>query len=200
MEDNKKIYNLQSLSFLQGCKLKIGILGGSFNPAHDGHLSISLAAIKKYHFDYVIWCVANQNPDKEKYKDDIETRCIKALKIIHHPRIIVSSIEKDLGIYYTYDLIKELLKRFSTINFTWLMGIDNTRHFCQWYRALDIMRACPMIIFDRPSQLRLVNNIRFAFNYNQIVDKAGIMPIIIDRSVMNHNSSTIIRAKGGVND
>lgn len=200
MEDNKKIYNLQSLSFLQGRRLKVGILGGSFDPAHEGHVSISLAAIKKYNFDYIIWCVANQNPLKEKYRNDIETRCIKALEVINHPRIIVSSVEKNLGVYYAYDLIKELLKRFSTIDFAWLMGIDNTGYFHKWYRCNDIIKTCPIIVFDRPVAARLVNNSRFYFNSQLIVDKAGIMPIIIDRSVINHNSSTIIREKGGIND
>lgn len=182
-------------------KLKVGLLGGSFNPAHDGHLAISLLAINKYQFDYVIWLVANQNPLKQDYKYDIFTRCADALSIANHPKIIVSSAEYDLGVYYAYDSLKALINRFSEVSFTWLMGIDNLGNFHQWYQYQNIPALCPIIIFDRPVSNRLVNNSRFLLKLNPIVDKTMIMPIITDRSLMDYSSSTAIRrSKDYIND
>ena len=114
MKITEKVYDLQSLNFLRDAKLKIGVLGGSFNPAHSGHLCISLRALQMFGLDYVIWLVANQNPLKEKYKAKIFSRAESALKIISHPRIIVSTAEYDLGTRYTYDTMRKMIVNFAS--------------------------------------------------------------------------------------
>lgn len=195
MKTTKKIYDFQSLSFMRHTDLKVGILGGSFNPAHQGHISISQQAINKYGFDYIIWLVANQNPLKPLYKIDIFTRCSQALACVENPKILVSSVEHDLNTYYVYDSLKGLINRFNSVNFTWLMGIDNIENFHRWYRYQDITNLCPIIIFDRPVSTRMVNNSNFFFKFNPIVDKTQSINIIIYRSTLDSTSSTNIRKK-----
>jgi nicotinate-nucleotide adenylyltransferase len=156
-DDMKKIYNLQELNFLQEAVVKIGILGGSFNLAHDGHLSISKIALKLYRFDYIIWLIAKQNPLKEQYKNSIYYRADYASKITYsEPKILISTAEEDLGTNFTYNSLFALINRFSKCRFTFLMGIDNVDHFSTWYRWEDVPNLCDIIIFDRPCKKRLV--------------------------------------------
>ena len=182
MQTTKKLYNLQSLNFLQNTTLKVGILGGSFDPAHRGHYLISTWALKAYNFDYIIWLVANQNPFKRRYAHDINQRGRRALLIARgHPKIIVTRAEGDLGATYTYDSLKTLKKRFPSVCFTLLMGMDNTVHFHKWYKFEAITRLCNIIIFDRPVRTRLVNNSLFALKLKPVIDKNKTGSIIIDR-------------------
>jgi nicotinate-nucleotide adenylyltransferase len=91
MKFKHKTANLQALNFMQGLPLRVGVLGGTFDPAHAGHLIISEQALNFYHFDFVIWLVANQNPTKPPMQRDIFIRAENALKVATHPKIIVST-------------------------------------------------------------------------------------------------------------
>ena len=157
MQFKHKIYNLQALSFLRSARFRIGLLGGSFNPAHMGHFALSIEALKKYKFDYIIWLVAKQNPFKASYAEDIFTRANNACKIAQHPKIIISTAESEINSNQTYYVIKNLKTKFSNVEFCWLMGVDNIVHFKKWERNEEIRKLCDIIIFDRPCNERMLS-------------------------------------------
>lgn len=193
MQATKKLYDLQSLNFLRHTKLKVGVLGGSFNPAHQGHVDISEMAIKKFKMDYVIWLVANQNPLKNSYDEDIAARGKDALNIINNRRILVSIAERDLNTIYTYDSMNKLTSYFPQIEFTWLMGIDNAANFHKWYKYEEFTKLCKIIIFDRPVASRYTNHCRFLSKLKPIVANSQSGNIIIHKGKLNSVSSTLIR-------
>lgn len=189
----KKIYDIKSLNFLHNANLKVGILGGSFNPAHEGHLHISLRAIDYYHFDYVVWLIANQNPFKKDYEKDVTTRARDALLIANHPKIIISSVEKDLKVQYAYDALKILTRRYSKIKFSWLMGIDNVEYFHKWHCFKQIMQLLDIIVFDRPCSSRYIQNTSFHLNYGVMLDQKSVTNVIFDKSVLHYAASSKMR-------
>lgn len=142
---------------------KIGLLGGSFNPAHAGHLHISLEALKRLHLDEVWWLVSPQNPLK-KSSDlaDYRTRFASATGIAHHPRIRVLDVEAQHGLHYTIDSIRFLQARHRDHRFVWLMGADNLAGFHRWRAWRSIAARVPIAILDRaPYGLRALHA-RFA--------------------------------------
>lgn len=193
MKFTQDITNLQALSGMRHANLRVGILGGTFNPAHIGHLEISKEALKFYQLDYVIWLLANQNPLKNPNKKNIFLRAKQAAEIAIHPQIIVSTAEYDLGFYYTYDSLKALIQRFPTIKFSWLMGIDNMVNFHKWYRYKEIPKLCDIIVFDRPVITRLVNIRAFGLKPKGTLAKIQTNNIIIHRKSLYAVSSTQIR-------
>ncbi len=192
MQFTKNIYNLQALNFMRCTNLRVGILGGTFDPAHAGHKMISLQALNYYKFDYIIWLVANQNPLKAKSRD-IFDRANEAVKIADHPKIIVSSAEYDLGSSYIYDSLKSLIDKFPMVDFSWLMGIDSAASFGKWHRHEEIKSLCDIIIFDRPTPTRLVNSRAFGLKSKATLDKTQTNSIMIHRKGLCDISSTQIR-------
>jgi nicotinate-nucleotide adenylyltransferase len=132
--------------------LRIGLLGGSFNPAHEGHLHISDMAIKALGLDYVWWLVAPQNPLKPSIgMAPLQHRLAYAASLFeHHPKILVMDLERDLGTRYSIDTITKLQQRFPEVNFVWLMGSDNLASFHRWKRWQDIIRRVPLAVVMRP--------------------------------------------------
>lgn len=132
--------------------LTIGILGGSFNPAHDGHLEMSLFALKHMKLDQVWWMVSPQNPLKSHAEiASLERRVAKAEHLARHPKLIVTTIEKELGTTYTADTLRLLIKYFPNTRFVWLMGADNLKQIPRWQRWKEIFRLVPVAVFRRPS-------------------------------------------------
>jgi len=129
----------------------IGLLGGSFNPAHEGHLHITLHALKKLHLDEVWWLVSPQNPLKSPSgMASFEQRMQSALMVVGgRPKIRVLDIEKRLHIRYTHEAIAALKKRFPGTRFVWMMGADNLAQFHRWQRWDEILELVPVIVFDR---------------------------------------------------
>jgi len=129
----------------------IGLLGGSFNPAHGGHLHITLHALKSLKLDEVWWLVSPHNPLKSPsslaaYEERLQSaRNIAA----HHKRIRVLDIEARLGARYSYQTIALLKRRFPSTNFVWLMGADNLAQFHRWRRWQHILSTIPIVVFDR---------------------------------------------------
>jgi nicotinate-nucleotide adenylyltransferase len=193
MQGTEKLYNLQSLNFMKNSTLKVGILGGSFNPAHRGHYMISVEAIKAYNLDYVIWLIANQNPLKPVYKTGITERANAALSVAQHPKILVSDAESQLGTFYIYDSLKAMNDRFPKIDFTWLMGIDNLENFHKWHNYNNIPDLCKIIVFDRPGRTKFVNNSKFQLKFKPFVAKKQTNNIMIHRGRMIALSSSEIR-------
>lgn len=129
----------------------IGILGGSFNPPHKGHLHISLTALKRIGLDEVWWLVTPGNPLKNNSNlNPLNLRVDHANRLIGDPRIRVSTFEADHGFTYTADTLDALTNRYPDTRLVWLMGADNLTTFHQWERWQDIFRSCPIAVFDRP--------------------------------------------------
>lgn len=131
-------------------RLRIGLLGGSFNPAHDGHRHISLTALRRLRLDQVWWLVSPQNPLKPAagMAPQVE-RIARARRVARHPRIRVTGIESRLGTRYTADTLAALRRRFPAVRFVWLMGADNLRQMPRWHRWRAIFGAMAIAVFDR---------------------------------------------------
>ena len=130
----------------------IGLLGGSFNPAHDGHRYISLMALKRLNLDAIWWVVAPRNPLKDEADlAPFETRLAQARAVARHPRIHVSAIERDIGTIYTVDTLAVLVRRFRDVRFVWLMGADNLIQISTWEQWPRIFALVPIAVLVRPS-------------------------------------------------
>jgi nicotinate-nucleotide adenylyltransferase len=129
----------------------VGLLGGSFNPAHDGHLHASLLALRTLGLDQVWWLVSPQNPLKPvKGMAPFAQRLAQCRVLVRHPRIVVSDIETELGTRYTVDILAELKKRYPRTRFVWIMGADNLIQIRRWKNWRKIFATVPVAIYDRP--------------------------------------------------
>lgn len=131
---------------------RIGILGGSFNPAHRGHLHVSRQALKLLQLDEVWWMVSPQNPLKSSDNmATLRTRIKSAQSIAKDRRIRVTDIEIDLGTNYTAKTLKELKRAFPQVRFVWLMGADNLMQIPKWKNWQSIFKTMPIAVFTRPT-------------------------------------------------
>jgi len=131
---------------------KIGLLGGSFNPAHDGHRDLSLAALAALRLDEVWWLVAPQNPLKPVAgMAPLPERLDQARTKAGHPRILVTDLECRLGTRYTADTLAKLVERYRSCQFVWLMGADNLGQIDRWKAWTQIFHLLPIAVFDRPT-------------------------------------------------
>jgi nicotinate-nucleotide adenylyltransferase len=132
-------------------RMRIGLLGGSFNPAHAGHVEISLTALKRLGLDQVWWVVTPGNPLKRSSKLlGVSQRVEAAKKIANHPRIAVTGFPGEKGPPYTVDLLTELKRRHPAVSFVWLMGADNLAEFHRWRSWQRIFETAPIAVLDRP--------------------------------------------------
>ena len=130
-------------------KIKIGILGGSFDPAHEGHLAISKVALKKMNLRYIIWAVTNQNPFKKKKPNDLKKRIKICKKIVGTTKLIkIRFFENIINSNKTADLISYLDKK-NRYDLFFLMGADNLINFHKWYKCKQILKKSSILVFDR---------------------------------------------------
>jgi nicotinate-nucleotide adenylyltransferase len=133
--------------------MRIGLLGGSFNPPHVAHRAISLFAIKRLKLDRVWWLVTPGNPLKENGAlRDLGQRAEAAREMADDPRINVSCLESVIGTRYTVDTISYLRRRASGVRFVWIMGADNLAQFHRWENWRRIASEVPIAVIDRPPQ------------------------------------------------
>lgn len=131
--------------------LRIGLLGGSFNPAHAAHREISLTAMHALQLDQVWWLVSPQNPLKSKNgMAPLEARLASAQAVAAHPRIRATAVEQRLGTRYTADTLSVLRRHYPQARFVWLMGADNLAQFHRWRDWRGIAAAMPIAVLDRP--------------------------------------------------
>ena len=129
----------------------MGLLGGSFNPAHEGHVHATELALKQLHLDYVWWLVSPQNPLKGTSEmAGLQTRLQLAKALARHPRIVVTDIEEQLGTRFTVDTLRALKYRFPQVRFVWLMGSDNLVQLPRWRDWQEIFEAVPVAVVARP--------------------------------------------------
>ena len=130
---------------------RVGLLGGSFNPAHGGHRRISLFAIDALGLDEVWWLVSPGNPLKPKEgMAPLAARYASAVAQARRAPIRVTAIERELGTRYTVDTIAALQNRFSAHEFVWLMGSDNLVTFHKWRAWRRIVSSVPIAVIARP--------------------------------------------------
>ena len=133
-------------------KLKIGLVGGSFNPAHAGHIHMSLEAYRKLGLDQIWWLVSPQNPLKQSANmANLSDRLAAARDITGTMRCIhVIAPEVGLPSNFTYETLKYLVKTMPLARLIWIMGADNLVQFRQWKRYQDIIELLPIAVIDRP--------------------------------------------------
>lgn len=128
----------------------IGLLGGSFDPAHEGHVHITREALKRFGLDQVWWLVTPGNPLKAHGPAPLEQRLDHARDVMQHPRVKVTQIEVHTGTRYTAETLKALIALYPGVHFVWLMGADNLADFHRWERWDWIMSHVPIGILARP--------------------------------------------------
>lgn len=184
--------------------MTIGLLGGSFDPAHGGHVNITRAALRSVGVDRIWWLVSPGNPLKPDAPAPLADRLARARAVMRHPRVVVTDIEARLGTRLTADTIDALRRRFPGVRFVWLMGADNLAQFHRWGRWHDIVRTVPIGIFARPGWGIRARRSVAAQVYGQA--RAGRAERLAGRKApawaflnlpMDDTSSSAIRAAGG---
>ncbi len=134
-----------------GPGMRVGLLGGSFNPAHEGHAHIARTALTRLRLGRVIWLVSPQNPLKTaRATASLAERMAGARRFAAGPRMIVSDLEARLGSRYTLDVVLRLKARYPAVRFVWLMGADNLASFHLWRGWQKIARSVPICVVARP--------------------------------------------------
>jgi nicotinate-nucleotide adenylyltransferase len=129
---------------------RIGLLGGSFDPPHGGHLHISRWALRSLGLDRIWWLVSPGNPLKPVGPAEIGQRLEACRALIDHPRILATDIERELGTRYTADTLTRLNQHYPGVCFVWLIGSDNLASFHLWHRWEWILANWPVAVFARP--------------------------------------------------
>ena len=131
--------------------MRVGLYGGSFNPAHEGHAHVAETAKRRLNLDRVIWLVSPQNPLKRgQDTPDLAERMAGARGLAKGPGMIVSDAEAKLGSAYTIDTVRALKRRFPGVDFVWIMGADSLASFHRWRGWTQIMREAPVAVVSRP--------------------------------------------------
>lgn len=128
----------------------VGLLGGSFDPAHEGHVHITEAALRRFGLDRIWWLVSPGNPLKPHGPAPLTDRIAAARRIMRHPRVEVTGIEATLGTRMTRDTIVALQRLYPGARFVWLMGADNLAQFDRWDNWRDIAARVPIGVVARP--------------------------------------------------
>ena len=147
------------------------LLGGSFNPPHEGHLHIARIAKAKFGLDVVWWLVTPQNPLKDK-KDmtSYEWRYADVERMLEdYPRQIPTHLESEMGTRFTFETVVELRRYFPATDFIWICGMDNAHIFHKWERWHEILEMMPITFIARPPATNLVKGapIRMAHHIPQ---------------------------------
>jgi nicotinate-nucleotide adenylyltransferase len=139
------------LGFSLAPGMRVGLFGGSFNPAHEGHAHVAETARRRLRLNRVIWLVSPQNPLKPAHETaGLAARMASARSVARGPRMIVSDAESRLGSQYTIDIVRTLKARFPGVRFVWIMGADSLASFHRWRGWAQIMREVPVAVVARP--------------------------------------------------
>ena len=183
----------------------IGLLGGSFDPAHEGHAHITRVALRRFGLDRVWWLVSPGNPLKERGPAPLDLRIDRARKVINDPRVIVTGIEERLGTRYTAETIAALQQRYRGVRFVWLMGADNLSQFDRWQNWERIANSVPIGVVARPGYGVQARTSKMAKIYRsaQLNPRASTVLGYHEAPAwcyvnhpLSHASSTAIRDKG----
>ena len=131
--------------------MRIGLYGGTFNPAHAGHRHVSLLAMRRLRLDRLWWVVTPGNPLKER--GGLAPACERAAAaqvLARHPRIDVTCFEEEIGAAFTVETLTYVAARCETVRFVWIMGADSLASFHRWRGWRRIARLMPFAVIDRP--------------------------------------------------
>ena len=186
----------------------VGLLGGSFDPAHEGHVHITRTVMKRFGLDRVWWLVSPANPLKKRGPAPLADRMARARQLMRHPRVTVSDIESRLGTRYTAETIAALQARYPAVRFVWLMGADNLAQLHRWQDWQWIMQNVPVGVLARPNDRISARLSKAAFVYrgamlqgsaSQALARGDAPRWCFVNMPMSDASSTAIRSKGGWN-
>ena len=185
--------------------MRVGLFGGSFNPAHEGHAHVAETALARLHLDKVIWLVSPQNPLKSAAESaSLKARLASARRLARGPRMIVSDVERRVGSYYTIDILRILKARFPGVRFVWIMGGDNLNSLHGWRGWVNILREMPVAVIARPgAEMKSRSSPaarRFAFARLSSRESPGLAlraapAWVYIRAPFNFASSTALRAR-----
>jgi nicotinate-nucleotide adenylyltransferase len=130
--------------------MRVGLLGGSFDPAHQGHVRITRAALVRLGLDRVWWLVSPGNPLKAEGPAPMARRLAAARRLMRHPRVQITDIEARIGTRHTAATLARLEALYPGVRFVWLMGADNLAGFHRWDRWQSIMERVPVAVLARP--------------------------------------------------
>ena len=178
----------RDLGFFLAPRMRVGLYGGSFDPAHEGHRHVAEHARRQLGLDKVIWMVSPQNPLKRGKGGpsmSIEKRMERARRIAKGPSMVVSDVEAQLGSPYTIDTVRFFQTRFPGVRFFWIMGSDSLSKFHRWKDWRAIAALIPIAIVYRPHHLARAR-----------LSPAGrAIPVIEVHAPLNAASSTDIRLR-----
>jgi len=187
--------------------MRVGLFGGSFNPAHPGHAHVAETAMKRLRLDKVIWLVTPQNPLKSaRDAAPLADRLASARAQAKGPSMIVSDAETRIGAQYTLDTLRVLKARFPGVRFVWIMGADNLAGFHHWRGWVEIMRSTPVAVVARPDSLhksragpaaRRFASARLATREAPLLAGAKAPAWVYLRGPLNFASSTALRSQEG---
>jgi nicotinate-nucleotide adenylyltransferase len=184
--------------------LRIGLLGGSFDPAHGGHLYVSRIALRQLKLDYVWWLVSPGNPLKPR-PASLEARANRARLLAKGGRsfggrIIVTNLESRLGTRFTIDTIAALQRRFPRVEFVWLMGSDNLEQFSRWRRWRAIAARLPIAVVRRPGTVLASLRAPLARLLGPSRHLGSAPSLVVLDGPRSAESSTRLRAGGAVQE
>ncbi|WP_208353327.1 nicotinate-nucleotide adenylyltransferase [Pseudaestuariivita rosea] len=183
----------------------IGLLGGSFDPPHAGHVHITHEAMKRFDLDGVWWLVSPGNPLKAHGPAHIDARLQAARGLLTHPNATVTDIEARIGTRYTAATLQKLQQLYQGVRFVWLMGADNLAQFHRWDNWQWIMQNVPIGVIARPGDRISARTSKAARIYRRYRIKGRQAPMLAQASApawcfvnvpLMHVSSSAIRNRG----
>lgn len=151
-----------------GTGQRIGLFGGSFNPAHRGHLMVALYALKRLKLDWVWWLVSPQNPLKDPQETgEYSARLAFTRRIARHPRFIVTDLEQQIGSRTTAETLAALAPALRRAKFVWIMGADSLANLHNWNDWTDIPETLPLAVLARPGYSIRALSGRAAIRYDE---------------------------------
>lgn len=184
----------------------IGLLGGSFDPAHKGHVHISREALKRFGLDQVWWLVSPGNPLKTRGPAPLDLRMARAREVMDHPKVKVSDFEARVGTRYTAETLVQLKRHYPGVRFVWLMGADNLAQFHKWDNWRWIIENVPVGVIARPGDrisartsaaAKIYASSRVKGRAAQTLGRAEAPAWCFINVPMRDESSSRIRAAGG---
>jgi nicotinate-nucleotide adenylyltransferase len=183
----------------------IGLLGGSFDPPHNGHVALTLAALRRFRLDRVWWMVSPGNPLKRHGPAPLERRLAASRALVRHPHVAVTDVEARIGTRYTAQTLGVLRCGHPGVRFVWLMGADNLAGFHLWEDWETIMATTPVGVVARPGMglragrspaARRFARARLPERAAPLLPRAPVPVWCFIRMPMEDASSSAIRASG----